>query len=189
MRNRKAQVGIGTLIIFIAMILVAAVAAGVLLRTSGSLQSKATATGEQATLEVSTALKIAEVIIIGNATPYITEIKLTTRLASGSEELSFSDMILSFQSGNNYVSGIEYNGTFGQPGSANLSDFSVYSLKGDTDNTLEDGEIVEIHLTLNTSYYLLRNTDFEVTLSPETGTSTTVKKTTPKSITKTVYVL
>ena len=51
---KKAEMGVGTLIIFIALLLVAAVAAGVLIQTAGSLQEKALSTGTQAKSQIST---------------------------------------------------------------------------------------------------------------------------------------
>ncbi|WP_456475160.1 archaellin/type IV pilin N-terminal domain-containing protein [Candidatus Pyrohabitans sp.] len=104
----------GTLIIFIAMILVAAVAAGVLLKTSGGLQQKATVTGEQATKEVSTNIKVTNVVGYSNDTSSSKQIRaiiLTAQLASGSGDVKYSDIVLTYQEGNTYVSGIAYNNT------------------------------------------------------------------------------
>ncbi len=58
---KKGEMGVGTLIIFIAILLVAAVAAGVLLQTAGSLQEKSLSTGQQARSQISTHVDTVEV--------------------------------------------------------------------------------------------------------------------------------
>jgi flagellin FlaB len=54
----RGQVGIGTLVVFVAMVLVAAIAAGVLINTGGLLQAKSESAGQQSGNQVSNRLQV-----------------------------------------------------------------------------------------------------------------------------------
>ena len=60
--NEIADIGVGTLIVFIAMVLVAAVAAIVLIYSTGELQQKAIITSKDATATIATNFQIENVV-------------------------------------------------------------------------------------------------------------------------------
>ena len=87
----RGQVGIGTLIVFIAMVLVAAIAAGVLINTAGLLQAQAQSTGEETTSQVSDRVAVGEAVGFDtNGSARIDTINVSMRLAAGADPINLS---------------------------------------------------------------------------------------------------
>jgi flagellin FlaB len=94
--EERGQVGIGTLIVFIAMVLVAAIAAGVLINTAGFLQTQAEATGQESTEQVSNNLQVESVVSEVESGPEIRAIAIDVSLAPGSNPIDVTSATLEF---------------------------------------------------------------------------------------------
>jgi flagellin-like protein len=101
MNSQKGEMGVGTLIIFIAMLLVAAVAAGVLLQTAGSLQQKALNTGQQSKSEISTNARVIEVSAVdASADSTVENFSMQMKLSPGSDPIKLGEVTLTFNTDN-----------------------------------------------------------------------------------------
>lgn len=96
-RNRRGEMGVGTMIIFIAMILIAAVAASVLIGTANKVRDQAGSTGDQAIQGVSAGLNIE------SATGYVAamsdglkvqSIHMTIKVVAGSPGVNIKNMLV-----------------------------------------------------------------------------------------------
>jgi len=158
--EERGQVGIGTLIVFIAMVLVAAIAAGVLINTAGFLQTQAEATGEESTSQVSDRLQV--VSQSGNVTDegtnrVVDQLNITVAQSPGAGNIDLNETSAeligtqgqeTFQLSAGYVSIDMYTG---DPGDVVLTDASDRADVGIDLNsvygTLEGGERLELTFT------------------------------------------
>jgi archaeal flagellin FlaB len=111
MKDKRGAIGIGTLIIFIAMVLVAAVAAAVLIQTSGYLQQKAMSTGKSTTAEVASGVRVDGItgyVAVAHGSVNLTAIYLSTN--AGGSEIDLNSMTLELNNETVQVA-LQYNGT------------------------------------------------------------------------------
>lgn len=99
-KTHRGQTGIGTLIVFVAMVLVAAIAGGVLINTSGYLDQQASTTGEETTEEVSEKLIIvAKTSTTRAKSDDIGLVDVYVELGPGSDPINMSNIIITYSDG------------------------------------------------------------------------------------------
>ena len=101
----RGQVGIGTLIVFIAMVLVAAIAAGVLINTAGLLQTQAEATGEETQQQVSDRIQIQSAT--GSvADNDVDEVTVTVTKSPGADDIDLEEVTYQFVTDDGVITGV-----------------------------------------------------------------------------------
>ena len=88
------SIGIGAMIVFIAMVLVAGIAASVLIQTSTKLESQAMATGTATTAEVSTGIAIVDIEGHKQDAQDIDNIAIMVRCRAGSKNIDLGETII-----------------------------------------------------------------------------------------------
>ncbi len=106
--NQKGQSGISTLIIFIAMILVAAIAALVLLQTAGLLQSQAREVGTQSAEQAATNFQVLSISARITSSDGIGYLRMVGKLAPGSPGIDLNDFLINYITPNSVKNGISW---------------------------------------------------------------------------------
>lgn len=177
MDNKKGEMGVGTLIIFIAMLLVAAVAAGVLIQTVGSLQEKSLKTGGQARTQISSNAETVEVSATDGRDTAVEYFQQLMKLSPGSDAIKLSEVILTFNT-NDKTATLTYRGTESicqrnnitgfytrkqETVSSNINIASCYSFSEDIDDDgiytdlicIADSTHVSLNLSSGTDLFLI----------------------------------
>jgi flagellin FlaB len=191
-KDDEADVGIGTLIVFIAMVLVAAVAASVIIQTAETLQQRAYAVGKQTIRDVSSGLRIIGVTGYTDAAKTKIEylaIAVTPR--AGSYDIDLNKTLLYLQLNNFTVLSLNTNCKAGAVNSGgvfntlnlsmlNATNFGVIAIH-DADSSILNSNglstsdqamlIVNLTAALYTTHGLNPGEVLESKLVPEVGSS------------------
>ena len=208
-------IGIGAMIVFIAMVLVAGIAASVLVQTANKLEIQAMQTGDQTTAEVATGLHVFD-IEGKQVSDYIVNLTLTVKPRAGSKDIDLEETIielcdgakkvlLSYNESNvwNFNSSVDSDGQVFGTGGWNQSneEFGILVLE-DADQScssattpvINRGDLVMLTISctgcgFNTGNGLEPRDDIWGQVIPEEGSSGHFAFRVPASLSDTVYDL
>ncbi|QLK27534.1 flagellin [Natrinema zhouii] len=200
--DERGQVGIGTLIVFIAMVLVAAIAAGVLINTAGLLQSQASSTGSDTQQEVANQISVIDAVGTTTSdvdidddtdTPdvdVVSDLSLTIKKSAGSEEIDLTSMTIQYTSDTTAKTLTYADGT------ANGETFSTTletPESGQSDALINSDERVSVNIDLSqvesNGHGLETGSDATLTLVDQSGATSVYGVTVPNTFGDKNYVI
>jgi archaeal flagellin FlaB len=183
-KKDRGMMGVGTLIIFIAMILVAAVAAAVLISTSSSLQQRSLLTGSQAEEGISTGAEAVSVTAANASGDHVIEdFEMLLRLQAGSSPMNFNNTVLLVDT-TDHAWNMDYSGSTSYQVSTSTGHYGIEYVKQGPDyesGYLSRGDVVK--MTFNVSSAVAENKRVRLKIVPRVGVATLVEFTTPDVMT------
>ena len=180
MGNKKGEMGVGVLIVFIAMLLVAAIAAGVLITTITSLQQKALSTGAETKGEISTHVSVVEVTAEDGSDGDFENVTTLIKLSAGSDPVNLTNTLVSLGLNDGTAN---YRWCPGQAASTSCFDLT-YEVSGpeQANGFLNRGDVVA--LTLIPTRNIGTDEAVRITYIPKVGTQSVVEFRTPSVISR-----
>ena len=196
----RGQVGIGTLIVFIAMVLVAAIAAGVLINTAGLLQSQAEATGEESAEQVTDRVVVstvtgtgAEITGLNDDPDRIDLVNLTVQRSPGAGDINLNNSIVEvFANGTSATLTFDedddglFADTDSDAATADGENFAINKIQGEDNGVLADSSdraVISLSLNeINPEATLEPGASVTATITTSQGGSAFVEKRAPSTI-------
>jgi len=185
-RRGRAEVGIGTMIVFIATVLIAAIAAAVLIDTSGKLQERATRAGQDTTTQVATFLSVDSIVGLRSSVSDegLQTLEVYVSLAAGAAAMDLDPLRIQLGNGTMRLT-LAY--TSGAPGAGTYAAEAIRDPDGSFsagNPAVTSGDVVRLTIELGAgaNEMPLRPRD-EVTMTflPEGGAALNVGFSTPPS--------
>ncbi|WP_276302084.1 archaellin/type IV pilin N-terminal domain-containing protein [Halorussus lipolyticus] len=188
----RGQVGIGTLIVFIAMVLVAAIAAGVLINTAGFLQTKSEQTGQESSAQVSNRVQVVSAFGEVSNNERVNQVNLTVMRGSGSDDINLSAATIEWIGPDTAKTLTEanYDAATAEPGDAAAGEephFNVSDIKDGDDsvpvlNTQDDRFTIAMNTTAISSGTLGEGEEVKLKLTTQYGAVTLYRANIPQSL-------
>ena len=177
----RGQVGTGTLLVFISVVLVAGATAGVVTNTAGFLQYQSDQTSESSTAEVSDRLEVAYAVgVVDGTTAELDGLELIVKPAADATAIELDNTTVEYRSPEG-VTTLVSNGSQDATGPT----FTVEPLQGDAaDGVLSDPSdraklAIELDGETAALESLRRGEAVELTLTTDSGADTQVQHTVP----------
>ena len=106
LKSEEASIGIGSMVVFIAMILVAGIAASVLIQTSNALETQAMSSGQETKDEVSSGIGVYQIVgqygtrtIDGSLVSAFHNMTIIATSRSGGSEIDLGEVVITISNG------------------------------------------------------------------------------------------
>ena len=178
MMSRKAVMGVGMLLIFVSTILVSAVAAGVLIRTTGLMQESALDVAGSTQNRIVTGIDVFTAYALANSSQdKVYGFEFFVRLRAGSPPIQFRNLGLSYISEEESFSASLNESLMGSCTIANLApeaEFCITPRLGNNDTVLDRGESLTLLYKLSNSSVAGPEQRVEFTFQPKEGALETI---------------